>query len=96
MPQWLARVDRILAPLHLERLFLGRQKFYHFRTWYRHELAAHVQAVLLDPRALGRPYLDAKRVEQAVRDHVCGNANHTLEIHKLLTAESLHRQLLDQ
>jgi len=24
MPQWLARIDHILAPLHLEELFLGR------------------------------------------------------------------------
>src|SRR5262249_31996834 len=35
MPQWLARIDHIVAPLHLERLFLGRHKFYHFRVWYR-------------------------------------------------------------
>src|SRR5207245_2449414 len=30
MPQWLARVDHLLAPFHLERLFLGRHKPLHF------------------------------------------------------------------
>src|SRR5262245_66129483 len=39
MPQWLAKFDRVLAPLRVERLFLGRQKFYHFRTCYRNEPA---------------------------------------------------------
>ena len=31
MPNWLARADRYLAPLQLERFFLGHQKFCHFR-----------------------------------------------------------------
>jgi asparagine synthase (glutamine-hydrolysing) len=96
MPHWLARVDRVLSPLRLERLFLGRQKFYHFRTWYRHELSAHVKAVLLDPRTLSRPYLDAGRVEQLVQAHTSGTGNYTKEIHKLLTTESLQRQLIEQ
>ena len=33
MPQWLARINHALTPLHLERIFLGRQKFCHFRAW---------------------------------------------------------------
>src|SRR5262249_2474339 len=52
MPQWMARVDHALAPLHLERLFLGRHKFTHFRVWYRGPLASYVRDVLLDSRAL--------------------------------------------
>jgi asparagine synthase (glutamine-hydrolysing) len=95
MPQWLAKTDRALTPFHFERLFLGRQKFYHFRTWYRHELSAHVKEMLLDPRSLGRPYLDGKRVEQIVNAHTQGTGNHTLEIHKLLTIELLQRQLIE-
>src|SRR5438067_2443059 len=35
MPQWLARLDHTFAPLHLEKLFIGRHKFHHFRIWYR-------------------------------------------------------------
>ncbi len=96
MPQWLAKVDGWLSPLHLERLFLGRQKFYHFRIWYRNELAEYVKSVLLDPRTLGRPYLNRRHVEDIVTAHVKGRGNHTLEIHKLLTSELIQRQLVEQ
>ena len=48
MPQWLARLDHAFAPLHLERLFIGRHKFHHFRVWYRDELSRSVKEMLLD------------------------------------------------
>src|SRR5256885_10250537 len=57
MPQWLARVDRAFAPLRLEKLFLGRHKFYHFRTWYRDKLPSYLKEMLLDSRTLDRSYL---------------------------------------
>jgi asparagine synthase (glutamine-hydrolysing) len=96
MPQWFTNVDRLLSPFHLERLFLGRQKFYHFRIWYRNELAPYVRDVLLDPRTLARPYLNARYVEDIVTSHVNGRGNYTLEIHKLLTSELIQRQLIEQ
>ncbi len=94
MPQWLAKVDRVLAPLHPERFFLGQQKYYHFRTWYRHQLAPTVREVLLDPATLRRPYLNASRVEQMVNAHTKGTGNYTREIHKLLTSEFIQRDLI--
>ena len=51
--------------------------------------------MLLDPKALSRPYVERKRVEALVTDHVTGRANHTLEIHKLLTLEHVHRLFVD-
>lgn len=96
MPQWLARCDRMVSPLRMDQLFLGRQKFYHFRTWYRDELAPYVKAVLLDARTLGRTYLNRKHVERVVTAHTTGRGNHTLEIHKLLTGELIQRQLIEQ
>jgi len=95
MPHWLTNADRLFRPLHLERLFLGRHKYYHFRYWYRTDLAPFVKDVLLDPRALSRPYLDARRVERMVHDHTAGRGNYTSEIHLLLTTELIHRQLLE-
>lgn len=95
MPQWLVRTDRMMGPLQLERLFLGQQKYYHFRTWYRHALAAQVKEVLLDPRALARPYLKRREVEAIVARHTNGRGNHTLTLHKLMTCELLHRLLLE-
>lgn len=96
MPQWLAKVDRVFAPLHFERLFLGQQKYYHFRTWYRHALASSVKEVLLDPRTLDRPYLDRRQVEAMVLAHTRGTGNYTSEIHKLMTCEFIQRQLIEQ
>jgi asparagine synthase (glutamine-hydrolysing) len=95
MPQWLARTDHALSALHLERLFLGRHKFCHFRVWYRDALSNYVQEMLLDSRTLTRPYLNRGKVEAIVRGHIAGNRNYTSEIHKLLTLEYIHRLLID-
>jgi asparagine synthase (glutamine-hydrolysing) len=95
MPQWVARIDHAFSPLHLERLFLGRHKVFHFRVWYRDMLAEYVQEMLLDPRSLSRPYLERKGLEAIVRGHLKGNCNYTTELHKLLTLELVHRLFLD-
>ena len=96
MPQWLARVDRRLAPLHVERLFLGRHKPSHFRLWYRGALSAYVREMLLDRPTRERPYLNRKALESVVNSHIMGTANHTRDIHKLLTLELTHRQFFDR
>jgi asparagine synthase (glutamine-hydrolysing) len=95
MPQWLAKLDHSLSGFHLERLFLGRHKFNHFRVWYRDALSEYVRATLLDSRALARPYLDRNGVEAIVNGHLKGNRNYTTEIHQLLTLELIHRLFLD-
>lgn len=95
MPAWLAKLDHQFAPLRLERLFLGRHKFHHFRVYYRDELSSFVKDVLLDRKTLERPFLRKQVVEEIVRGHTAGYQNHTQEIHKLLTIELVQRQLLD-
>jgi asparagine synthase (glutamine-hydrolysing) len=95
MPQWLAKIDQQLSAFHLERLFLGRHKMFHFRVWYRDALAQYVREMLLDARTLSRPYLERKTVEAVVRGHLSGNRNYTSEIHKLLTLELLQRLFFD-
>jgi asparagine synthase (glutamine-hydrolysing) len=95
MPQWLARIDHFLSPFHLERLFLGRHKVYHFRIWYRDALSKYVQEILLDTRTLSRPYLEESEVEAVVKGHLSGKRNFTNEIHKLLTLELVHRLFFD-
>jgi asparagine synthase (glutamine-hydrolysing) len=96
MPNWLARIDNCFAPFHFEKLFLGRQKFVHYRIWYRHQLAPYVKEVLLDPRSLSRAYLNGPAVERLVNYHISGARNCTVEIHKLLTAEIVQRELIDR
>jgi asparagine synthase (glutamine-hydrolysing) len=95
MPQWAARGDHFLSPLRLERLFLGRHKIFHFRTWYRDMLSTYVREMLLDPCTLSRPYINRKGLESMVLGHLKGKRNHTSEIHKVLTLELLHRLFLD-
>ncbi len=95
MPQWLARLDHVLSPLRLERVFLGRHKPFHFRIWYQKALAGYVQEMLLDPRALSRPYIERKGLEAVVKGHLKGNRNYTNELHKLLSLEIIHRVFLD-
>ncbi len=95
MPQWVARIDHLFSPFHLERFFLGRHKFYHFRVWYRDVLSEYVRQMLLDPRTLSRPYLQRSTLQTMVRSHVKGDRNYTTGIHKVLTLELLHRLFLD-
>ena len=95
MPQGVARIDHLFSRLHLERLFLGRHKFTHFRLWYRDQLSAYVRDMLLDARSLARPYAQKRAVEAIVRGHLGGTRNYTIEIHRLLTLELLHRLFLD-
>jgi asparagine synthase (glutamine-hydrolysing) len=95
MPPWLARIDHNMSLLHIENMFLGRHKFYHFRVWYRDVLSKYVKDFLLDPRTLTRPYLNGSRIEKIVLDHTAGRNNHTLEIHRLLTCELIQRHLIE-
>jgi asparagine synthase (glutamine-hydrolysing) len=95
MPQWVAQADHLFSQLRLERLFLGRHKFLHYRVWYRDALAGYVREILLDPRTLSRPYLERKSLERMVNSHLRGDRNYTTTIHKMLTLELLNRQFFD-
>jgi asparagine synthase (glutamine-hydrolysing) len=95
MPQAAVPVDHALGPLHLERMFLGRHKFYHYRLWYRDALSRYVREMLLDVRTLSRPYLQRNHLESMVKAHLDGRRNYTTAIHKILTLEHVHRLFID-
>jgi asparagine synthase (glutamine-hydrolysing) len=95
MPQWLAALDHAFAPLHLERLFVGRHKFHHFRIWYRDELSGWLREVLLGSDARSRVYLRANSLEKILKAHSSGQQNYAFEIHKILTLEFIHRGLIE-
>ena len=95
MPPLAARADHLVSWLHLERLFLGRHKYYHFRVWYRDALSKYVREMLLDERTLSRPYWDRRAVEAVVHGHLVEGRNYTSEIHTLLTVELIHRLFMD-
>lgn len=96
MPHWLARADSAMGRLSLEKAFLGRHKFYHFRTWYRHQLSRYVTETLLDSLTLGRTVFRPERLRKLVMAHVSGRGNYTTEIHRALTLEFIQSELLSQ
>jgi asparagine synthase (glutamine-hydrolysing) len=95
MPQAVAKVNRLLAPLQLERLFLGRHGIQHYRTWYANELAGSVREILLDARTLSRSYLNRKTLEQIVLSHTAGSRNYTVEIGRMMALELIQRELIE-
>ena len=95
MPQWLARLDHAFAPLHLEKLFIGRHKFHHFRVWYRDQLSRRLKEMLLDSEARSKPYLRANSLEKILKAHSSGQRNYAFEIHKILTLELIQRKLVE-
>ena len=95
MPHWATRTASLLAPLGLERLFLGRQKYEHYRLWLRDQLAPFVKDVLLDNRALQRSFFNPSFIRKIVLRHLAGKANYFAEINKALTLELISRQLLE-
>lgn len=96
MPQWVCRIDHALSPLRLDRLFLGRHKIFHFRKWYREQLAEYLRETLLSPRSLSRPYIQPEGLKSVVEGHLTGLQNYTREIHKALTLELIHRVFIDR
>jgi asparagine synthase (glutamine-hydrolysing) len=90
MPPRLARFDSAVKSLHLERLFLGRHKFYHFRVWYRDRLAAAINA---DGFTRDHPCYRTGTPRRLVAEHLSGRVNRTLELHKLLSVQLIDRLL---
>jgi asparagine synthase (glutamine-hydrolysing) len=94
MPGWAATADHAVSGLHLERLFLGRHKFYHFRVWYRDRLRETVQACL-GSKAPPSCYRKGA-VERIVNGHLSGRSNRTLELHQLLSVQLIEEHLLGE
>jgi asparagine synthase (glutamine-hydrolysing) len=95
MPQWLAKMDHAFSFLHFERMWIGRHKIFHFRPWYRDQLAPYVREMLLDSRSLARPYLNRETVKSVVEGHLRGTRNYTTELNRLLALELAHRLFID-
>jgi asparagine synthase (glutamine-hydrolysing) len=95
MPHWMAKLDYMLAPLHLGSLILGRNKYAYYRIWFQNEISDYVREILLDKRTADRPFLNEKFLEEMVNGHINGNRNYLYEINKTLTIELIHRLLIE-
>ncbi len=95
MPDGMARLSRLGPEAAHERLFRGRHKFQHFRSWIRRECAPAIGEILFE----GRPaslaeFIDFPRVERMMADHVQGRRNYAEEIDKVVTVVLAERLLL--
>lgn len=85
MPNWLATISHLGLSGILEKSFIGRDKFQHFRLWTQKYLADYIADVLIaGSREMGE-FFNLRQVEKMVHEHVTGKQNYINEIDKLLT-----------
>ncbi len=96
MPGWLAQINKYLFGNYLEKLFIGRHKFQHFRLWTQRELSNFVQDTLKQGIKGLDEFFDVIKVEKLLADHMSGKDNYTNEIDLLLTIISAKKSLLKQ
>jgi asparagine synthase (glutamine-hydrolysing) len=94
MPNWLAAISRYGLGRFLEKSFLGRNKFQHFRLWTQTRLNEHLNDLLLQGGRELKDFFNLRQVETMVRHHLAGRQNYVDEIDKLLTIILTHRTLL--
>ena len=94
MPDGMARLSRLGPEAAHERLFRGRHKFQHFRSWIRRECAPAVKEILYGghPASLAE-FIDFSQVERMMADHLQGRRNYTEEIDKIVTVVLADRLL---
>jgi asparagine synthase (glutamine-hydrolysing) len=63
--------------------------------WFREDLRELPTDVLLDPRSLQRGYFRRAEVEDLVREHRAGIADHSVRLWVLLQLEMWHREVAD-
>jgi asparagine synthase (glutamine-hydrolysing) len=96
MPHWLATVNYTLKMSEIEKLFLGRHKFEHYRIWFRSELSTYIRDIILDSRTMNRECFNKRFLEKMVSRHTRGDRNYTNEISKTITVELVHRLFLEK
>lgn len=86
MPNWLAAISRYGFGSFIDKSFLGRDKFQHFRTWIRKDLASYSEEVLhRDVRTSLDNYIDLPHVRRMLHDHINGKRNFAEEIDAVMT-----------
>ena len=85
MPNWMAAISRFGLNGFLERSFLGRHKFQHFRLWTQKRFAGYITDVLLQGAEDLKEFFDGSQVESMVRAHLAGRQNYIDEIDKIMT-----------
>ncbi len=64
--------------------------------WFRTELREYVKEVLLDSKALARPYFNEVFIRKMIKDHEERRAEHGQKLWALLMFELWHRNFIDR
>lgn len=85
MPNWLATISHLGLSGILEKSFIGRDKFQHFRLWTQKYFADYIADVLIaGSREMGE-FFNLRQVESMVHEHIAGKKNYIDEIDKIMT-----------
>lgn len=95
LPRFAENIDSFLSPLNLEQLFIGRNKYYHMRVWFRDELSDYLKQVLLDSKCAGRNFINREFLTKVLDEHINKNRSNTDLICTALSAELMYRKLID-
>jgi asparagine synthase (glutamine-hydrolysing) len=85
MPNWLAGISRCGIGRFLEKQFLGRDKFQHFRFWTKRRFASYLSETLVQRNGDLEQFLNLRQMERILYEHVAGNKNYIYEIDRILT-----------
>lgn len=85
MPNWLSVISGRGVQGLLEKTFLGRDKFQHYRLWSRKKLSDYIMGELLGGIQDVEDIFECNRTNEMVHEHMAGRKNCLIEIDKLLT-----------
>jgi hypothetical protein len=90
---WLSPIAHILESLASSGL-LTRHRFLPYRTWFQHQLAEYIHAVLTDPCTRRMTCWNTRDLTRIGSDHKLGRRNYLKEINAVLTLEAIDRLLI--
>lgn len=93
MPNWLAAISSYRLDRSIEKSFLGRDKFQHFRLWTQKRFAGYIADVLHQGGADLEEFFNRRHIESMAREHLAGKKNYLDEIDKLMTIVLAHKNL---
>jgi asparagine synthase (glutamine-hydrolysing) len=71
-------------------------KFLHYRSWFRHELAAYANDMLASARVRENRFWNQDFLRQMASQHRNGRKNFVMEISAVLTLEAIERLLFKE
>ncbi len=92
---WLTRLDRAAVSVASRATVPRAAQVLSLPRLVSERITRLPQDILLDARARSRPYINGRFLARMVDDHIEGKRNYTSELHRVLTAELLQRQLLE-